>query len=152
MPSSFEWPPGNCGSTTTPSLVSGTAERTTKGSGVLDNSTDSIVDGISERKIVSISANLTTTDSVVVGVADKVIKVISGIHTPDDDFKVNGLAERKVVNVVPVELKCNDSKVDAFVYVNVPAQDAMHTQRVFRIRKEPVRTIIVRQTPTRNTY
>ena len=134
------------------SIVSGIAERHAKGSGVLDNSTDSVVDGTSERKIVSITANLTTTESVVVGVADKVIKVISGIHTPDDEMKVDGVAERKIVNAVPVELVCNDSKVEASVYTNVPAQDAMHTQRVFRIRKEPVRTIIVRQTPTRNTY
>ena len=134
------------------SIVVGTAERTSKGSGVLDNSTDSTVDGTSERKIVSITANLTTTESVVVGVADKVIKVISGIHTPDDEMKVNGSADRTITNVEPIRFVCSDSKVEALVYTNVPAQDAMHTRRVFRIRKDAIRTIIVRQTPTRNTY
>lgn len=73
------------------------------------------------------------------------IKAVSG--------QVTGVSTKTSARVLTAEgdLHCDESKVESFVYGDSLSQDAMHTQRLFVIRKNPIRTIFVRQTPTKNT-
>lgn len=107
-----------------PSTIMGEADRVFFTSSAL-KATGSVVE-IESHKSSSGSGELTSTDHIIEGRA-------------------------RIVNV-ELQLRCSPSIVEASVYSNVSSQDAMHTQRVFVIRKDPVRTIIVRQTPTRNSY
>ena len=123
--------------------VSGEAERQTDAEGSIDTDS-SVVDGLSERKITAVGVCEAQTCSVV-GDAS-LVRTVQGIEQVEPSV-VTGVAERSIT--VSADLQCTDSKVEALVYTNNLEQSRMHTQRFFRIRKPRVRTIMVRQTPTR---